>query len=69
MANKLMELTISKEDPDVAYLSLPDHPEKGASDIVSRTLRVRDLIENYKGPDLYLDFDKDDCCIGIEILS
>ena len=55
-------------EPDVAYLSLPDHPGRGSAGSVARQVRARDHIENYNGPDLYLDFDKDDVLIGVEIL-
>lgn len=65
-----IQLKISDDDDDddiVAYLTLPDRPEGLA--VVKRTLRLRDLIEDYIGPDLYFDFDEDNVLIGVEILD
>lgn len=63
------------KDPDedyaiVAYLQLPGHykPRKaGAS--VKKTVRLRDLMGDYVGPDLYIDFDEDNELVGVEILE
>ena len=46
----------------------PDHPGKGTGGIVEKTVRLRDLMD-HKGSDLYLDFDKENRLIGIEILA
>lgn len=72
-----IKLKISDHDPNVAYLTLPDHPGKNAYDrfdqktegFVSRTQEIKDLIPDYKGPDINLDFDKEGTLIGIEILA
>jgi hypothetical protein len=69
MANGKIELKVSSEDSKVAYVSLPDHPSGIISGMVKKTLRLRDLIEDYKGPDLYFDFDHENRLIGIEILD
>jgi uncharacterized protein YuzE len=69
MANGKIELKISQDDQDVAYISLPNHPGKEISGVVVKQLRLIELCEDYKGPDVYLDFDKDRRLIGIEILA
>jgi hypothetical protein len=69
MELKRIELTISADDENVAYFKLPDHPGHGVQGIVAKQLRLRDLCGSYKGPDIFLDFDKKDCLIGIEILA
>lgn len=64
-----IKLKVSKDDPDVAYLKLPEHPGSGKYGIVSKQIRLLELIEEYKGPDIYLDIDKNGVLIGIEILA
>lgn len=64
-----MKLEVSPDDPDTAYLYLPNHPGKGKPAVVNKQIRISDVIDNYKGPDLYLDFDGIDQIIGIEILA
>jgi hypothetical protein len=68
MANGKVELQISPGDRDVAYISLPDHPGKGTPGIVVKQLRLIELCSGYKGPDVYLDFDKENRLVGIEVL-
>ena len=68
MADGKIELRIGRGDSDVAYVSLPDHRSKDNHGIVKKTVRLRDLMD-HKGPDLYLDFDKENRLIGIEILA
>lgn len=63
-----IELKVSDDDPDVAYVSLPDHPGAGAAGCVKKTLRLLEVIPEYKGADIMLDFDADNRIIGIEIL-
>jgi len=50
------------------YLYLPNHPKKIVSGIVSKTLSLADLIDDYQGIPVYLDFDDEGELIGIEIL-
>jgi hypothetical protein len=69
MAKGKIELRVSEGDGDVAYISLPDHPGKGTPGVVTKQLRLIAICGDYKGPDVYLDFDKDNCLIGIEILA
>jgi hypothetical protein len=63
-----MTLTISDDDEEVAYLTLPRHPGRGSAGAVVRQTKLRDLMR-YSGPDIYLDFDKDGYLIGVEILA
>ncbi|MCP4347387.1 MAG: DUF2283 domain-containing protein [Desulfobacterales bacterium] len=61
-------LAVSENDADVAYLYFPGHPGKGKKNVVKKQTRLSDVIENYKGPDIYLDLDHDGNIIGLEIL-
>ncbi len=69
MKKEKIKLKLSKDDEDVAYVYLPEHPKVTSKGLVKRQVRLFDLIKNYKGPDIYLDFDKNNHLIGIEILS
>jgi uncharacterized protein YuzE len=69
MSEKKIELVVSEDDPDVAYLQLPDHPGSGTPNVVAKQICLGDIIQSYKGPDIYLDFGQDGRLIGIEILS
>lgn len=69
MANGKIEFALGAEG-DLAYISLPDHPGVGVvGGVTKKQLRLRDLIGDHGGPDLYLDFDKENRLIGIEILA
>jgi uncharacterized protein YuzE len=68
MTNGKMTLTISDDDEDVAYLTLPGHPGQGTPGAVAKQTRLQDLMA-YAGPDIYLDFDRDGNLIGVEILA
>jgi hypothetical protein len=37
--------------------------------VVKKSVRLRELIPDYSGPDLNLDFNADNVLIGIEILA
>lgn len=67
--NEKIYLKVSEDDPDVAYLYLPGHPGEGKRGIVVKQIRLLHVIDNYKGPDLYLDIDSEGKVIGIEILA
>jgi uncharacterized protein YuzE len=69
MKKNPINLKISEDDPDVAYLRLPDHPGAGTPNIVSKQITLGELVKGYKGPAVYLDFDNDGKLIGIEILA
>ncbi|NQZ02922.1 MAG: DUF2283 domain-containing protein, partial [Bdellovibrionales bacterium] len=60
---------VSEDDPDVAYLQLPDHPGVGTLNVVGKQVDLRELIQDYAGPDVYLDFGQDGKLIGIEIMA
>lgn len=64
-----LEVSDDPDDPEVvAYLTLPDHPGRGTA-CVKKQVRLRDLIGDYVGPDLYFDFGEKDVLIGVEILD
>ncbi len=69
MSEKNFNLNISQDDPDVAYLKLPGHPGSGIPGAVAKQIRLGEIISNYKGPDIYLDFNQDEMLIGLEILA
>ncbi len=68
MAKNKIELHLSSGEQDVAYVSLPNHPGRGTPGITRKQLRLKELVPEYKGADLYFDFDKENQLIGIEIL-
>lgn len=67
MSKGRIELVVSEDDEDVAYLSLPQHPGSVAS-VVKKSIRLRDILGSYEGPDLVMDFDEHNALIGLEIL-
>ncbi len=67
MAEKKISLAVSADDQDVAHVYLPGHPGPGAPGAVKQ-VRLSSLVE-YKGPDLYLDFDGDGQLVGVEVLA
>lgn len=64
-----IKLVVSPDDEDVAYLCLPAYPAHKEGQLTYKTVGIRELMEDYKGPDLYFDFNKDGVLIGIEILN
>jgi hypothetical protein len=64
-----MELTISKDDPQVAYLYLSNFPRNASGKVVYKQICITDCIDGYKGPVLYFDFDENDQLIGIDIME
>lgn len=69
MSESKFELKISEDDSDVAYLSLPDHQGSGIPGVVAKQISLGEIIQDYKGADVHLDFDKDGRLIGIEMLA
>ncbi|ASW01032.1 MULTISPECIES: DUF2283 domain-containing protein [Paraburkholderia] len=67
MADRKIDMVVN-EDGDVAYLSLPDHPGKGSPGVVAKQISLHSIIKEYKGPEIYLDFDKNGVLIGMEFL-
>ncbi|NQZ11719.1 MAG: DUF2283 domain-containing protein [Algicola sp.] len=68
-AMKNIELKVSADDEDVAYLYLPGHPRKVEAGIVQKQVELRKVITQYSGPDVFLDFNNEGKLIGIEILA
>ncbi len=67
MSNKnRFDLSIS-EDGDIAYLKLPSHPRTERC-AMSRSIRLIEVMPDYKGPDVVLDF-HEGVLVGIEILA
>jgi hypothetical protein len=65
---KFIRLRAYEGCDDTAYVELQDHPHELTSGIVARTINIHDLIEDYDGPSLVLEFNKANRPIGIEIL-
>jgi hypothetical protein len=68
MSKKII-LKVSKDDELVAYLYLPKHPKKTTFGIVKKSISIFEVVENYKGIPINLDFDEDNELIGIEIVG
>ena len=66
MANGKIKLEVSDEG-DVAYVSLKDHPGNSVPGVIVKQIALRDLLMNYDGPDISLDFDGQNTLLGIEI--
>ena len=49
----------------VAYLYLPTSMDER---IVTRNVKLHELLEDFKGPEVIFDFDKEKKLIGIEVL-
>ncbi len=62
-----MENTIVKETEEAIYIELEEHPKSLIAGIVKETVSLASYIDHYKGPAIYLDFDKEGVLIGIEI--
>lgn len=62
-----IKLKISDDDQSVGYLYLPGHPKKVVQGIIKNTVSIAELIKDYNGVPLYLDFDGNNKLIGIEI--
>jgi len=67
MSKKPIELKLSCDDDDVAYLYLPAHPKEHVAGLVKKQIRLLDIIDGYKGPDIYLDFDSKGELVGLEV--
>jgi hypothetical protein len=68
MESGRLRLEISKDDSNVGYLYLPTFPVKSEG-CVAKLISLHELIKNYKGIPIYLDFDKNDNLVGIEIIG
>lgn len=68
MANGKIELK-TFENGQSAYLSLPDHPGSGVAGCVAKQIRLSDVVKEYDGIDIFVDFDSEGRAIGIELLG
>jgi len=57
---------IQIEDGDVAYVKMPQAEQDKK---VAKSIMLRELIKEYKGPDIVLDFSEGDELLGVEILA
>jgi hypothetical protein len=57
----------TNDDGDMAYVYLPNHPGKGVAGVIVKQISLHALIDNYQGPEVFLDFDKNDVMIGMEL--
>jgi hypothetical protein len=64
---KYIKLRMYNGDHHQTYVELADHPHE-LTDCVRRTVRVQNLIQDYDGPGIAIDFDESNRAIGIEIL-
>lgn len=55
------------DDYHQVYIELIDHPH-ALEDCVSKSIRIHELIPDYDGPGIAIDFNKANRAIGIEIL-
>ncbi|MFK7810276.1 MAG: DUF2283 domain-containing protein [Saprospiraceae bacterium] len=67
MKGKIL-LKVSDDNDQVGYLSLPNHPGPTSSKVVFKQIDLSDIVQ-YKGPAIYLNLDRDDNIIGIEIVG
>ncbi|TWU14016.1 hypothetical protein CA54_28580 [Symmachiella macrocystis] len=66
MSNQRIKFSSGQDEARSAYVTLPDNLETPGS--VSKTIGLHEIIDDYQGPLVYLDFDGDKRLVGIEIL-
>ncbi len=57
---------IQIEDGEVAYVRMPKSKQEKK---IFKSMMLRDLMKEYKGYDIVLDFSEDNQLLGIEILA
>lgn len=62
--NKII-VKISEDDESVGYIYMP--LEKDIVKTIFKTIDISELIKNYNGIPVYLDFNKNNELVGIEI--
>ncbi|HCN48447.1 MAG TPA: hypothetical protein DIT10_05030 [Chryseobacterium sp.] len=67
MQNKII-VKISPDDETVGYVYLPNELDDDKRK-VAKTIDLSDIIRDYKGVAVYLDFNEDGVLIGIEIVG
>jgi hypothetical protein len=65
---KSIRLRTQTNDYHQAYVELADHPHELVAGCVKRTVRIHELVPDYDGPSIAIDFDASGKAIGIEIL-
>ena len=68
MEKRKLRLRTYNDDHRTAYLELLDHPHQLVPGCAKRTVDIHNLIPDYEGPGLFIDFDEQGRAIGIEIL-
>jgi hypothetical protein len=68
VAEQKIRVRLVGDDARTAYVALPGSPEEPQPGVVARSLNLADLVMQYSGPRVHLDFNKDGTLIGIEIL-
>ena len=66
--NKEILLRTYPGDHTTAYLELRDHPHETTYGLVKNSIDLHQLIEDYEGPRLCLEFDAKRRPVGIEII-
>ena len=56
-------------DSDTLYVFLPGYPAEPKCGIVTKTICLDDILSNFSGPRVNLDFDKTGQLVGIEVLA
>jgi len=54
---------------NMTYITLPGHPGGSSAGCIAKSVPIDQIIPEYKGVDLILDFDADGCLIGIEVFA
>lgn len=68
MAKAKIRVKVTGKLSDTAYLKLPGFPDGPPQGVVSRTICLAELIKEFKGPQVNLDFNEQGVLIGIEVL-
>ena len=68
--NEMKQIRLKTYDGDyhTSYVELADHPHDLIAGVVTKTVLIHNLIDDYVGPSIGIDFDKNGKAIGIEIL-
>lgn len=62
-----IKIKISDDDKSVGYIYMP--LDKNVNKIIHHTIDISDVITNYNGVPVYLDFNENNQLIGIEIVG
>ena len=65
---KKIRVKLTGEESDTAYIALPGYPEQAEYGAVSKTICLDEVLDDFKGPRVHLDFNQNGVLIGIEIL-